>query len=106
MIAYSGPRLSFFFSKNLSTASLNPVVVTSDLAQEVPKGAYYGPLSFNLIENLQVSPIGLVFNNIYTNWNNIPSVFPKSGNSCIKHFFLSNKQGATKLLSDSPGLVE
>ena len=43
-IGYSGPR-HFRFSKNLPTASLNPEVVTSNLAEEVAKGRPAGPFS-------------------------------------------------------------
>ena len=42
MIGYSGPR-QFRFSRNLPTASLNPEVVTSNLADEVAKGRTAGP---------------------------------------------------------------
>lgn len=54
-IGYSGPRL-FRFSKNLPTVSLNPEVVTSNLAEEVRRTA--GPIP--PFENFQESPISLV----------------------------------------------
>lgn len=81
-IGYSGPRL-FRFSKNLPTASLNPEVVT----EEVAKGRTVGPFRSPPFENLQVSPIGLVPKKHSHKFRTIFYLsFPKSGNSSINHF--------------------
>jgi len=76
-IDYSGPR-QFRFSKNLPTASLNPEVVTSNLAEEVAKGRTAGPFRSPPFENFQVSPIGLVPKKTFRQVSsNIPSVLPQ-----------------------------
>ena len=85
-IGYSGPS-HFRFSKNLPTASLNPEVVTSNLAEEAAKGRTAGPFSSPPFENFQVSPIGLVPKKHPNKFRTIFHLsFPKSGNSSINHF--------------------
>ena len=85
-IGYSGPR-QFRFSRNLPTASLNPEVVTSNLADEVAKGRTAGPFPSPPFENFQVSPIGLVPKKHSDKFRTIFHLsFPKSGNSSINHF--------------------
>ena len=57
---YSSPSL-FCCSKNLPTASLNPEVAASNLAEEWSRGVPWDPsVSLLPFENLQVSPVGLV----------------------------------------------
>ena len=85
-IGYSGPR-QFHFSRNLPTASLNPEVVTSNLAEEVAKGRTAGPFPSPPFENFQVSPIGLVPKKHSDKFRTIFHLsFPKSGTSSINHF--------------------
>ena len=85
-IGYSGPR-HFHFSNNLPTASLNPEVVISNLAEEVAKGRTAGPFSSPAFENFQVSPIGLVPQKHSNKFQTIFHLsFPTSGNSSINHF--------------------
>ena len=75
-IGYSGPR-RFRFSKKLPTASLNPEVVTANLAEEVAKDLTAGRFSSPPFENFQVSPICLVPKNIETNFG-LYSICPSS----------------------------
>ena len=85
-IGYSGPR-RFRFSKSLPTASLNPEVVTANLAEEVAKGCTAGPFSSSPFENFHVSPIGLVPKKHSDTFRTIFHLsFPKSGNSSINQF--------------------
>ena len=85
-IGYSGPR-GPRFSKNLPTASLNPGVVSANLADEVSKGRTVGPFPSPPFKNFQVSPIGLVPKKHTQKFRTIFHLsFPKSGTSSINYF--------------------
>lgn len=78
-IGYSGPR-QFRFSRNLPNASLNPEVVTSNLAEEVAKGRTKGPFPS---PNLRISKFHL------------SALFQKSTQTSFEQYFIcpSPKQG-------------
>ena len=85
-IGYSSPR-QLRFSRNLPTASLNPEVVTSNLAEEVAKGRTAGLFPSPTFENFQVSPIGLVPKKHSDKFRTIFHLsFPKSGTTSMNHF--------------------
>ena len=85
-IGYSGPR-GPRFSKNLPTASLNPGVVSANLADKVSKGCTVGPFPSPPFKNFQVSPIGLVPKKHSQKFRTIFHLsFPKSGTSSINYF--------------------
>ena len=71
-IGYSGPR-QFRFSRNLSTSSLNPEVVTSNLAEEVAKGCTAVP---SLPPHLRISKFHLL------------ALFPKSTRISFEQYFI------------------
>ena len=85
-IGYSGPRYPQF-SKNVSTALLNPEDVTANLVDEVSKGRTMGPFPSSPFKNFQVSPIGLVPKKHSDKFRTIFHLsFPKSGSSSINYF--------------------
>ena len=58
-IPYNGPR-SALFSKNHKSAALAPEIIRDILLEEVQLGRVAGPFATPPVDNLRVSPIGLV----------------------------------------------
>ena len=82
-IGFHGQR-THRFSKNLPTASSNPTIVSSNLANEVSLGRMAGPFVTPPFQNFQISPIGLVPKKNSDKFRTIFHLsYPKSGSTSI-----------------------
>ena len=82
-IGFQGQR-THRISKNLPTAFPNPIVVSSNLANEVSLGRMAGPFDTPAFQNFQISPIGLVPKKNSDKFRAIFHLsYPKSGSTNI-----------------------